>query len=253
MEVVGRPVLCPVTDFRTTRRPLAYPPAIDTDLAEVGFSLLRASLALRETSGDSLAVRSGFARAGNAFEALVQNGAPDDVARGFNRVMGAAAYHLAGYSALAFSLMSQGVEQANFAPAEEAIVLLILRDLNGLSRQARAWLLDPINSDAEIARRLEVEEVEPDQAVAAVITSTVYRAFAFFQFALQTGESPLVEGSFFRVRCRYPKAPTRSLYGGSPASRLILSMTSGPVASMKFYPRTGLRARNPTTPLDACS
>ena len=78
----------------------AFAESIDTDLAEVGFSLLRASLALRETSGDSPATRSGFVRAGNAFEALVQNGAPDDVARGFNRVMGAAAYHLAGYSLL---------------------------------------------------------------------------------------------------------------------------------------------------------
>jgi hypothetical protein len=92
--------------------------AIDTDLAEVGFSLLRASLALRESGADPAIWRSGFVRAGNAFEALVHNGAPDDVGRGFNRVIGAAAFHLAGYSALAFSLMSQGAAQANLAPAE---------------------------------------------------------------------------------------------------------------------------------------
>jgi hypothetical protein len=121
----------------------AFADSIDTDLSELGFSLLRASLALREIGGDPATWRSGFARAGNAFEALVQNGAADDVGRGFNRLIGAAAYHLAGYSALAFSLMAQGVEQANFAPAEQAIVLLILRDLNAVSRQARTWLLDP--------------------------------------------------------------------------------------------------------------
>lgn len=166
--------------------------SIDTDLAEVGFSLLRGSLALRENGGDIAAWRAGFARAGNAFEALVQNGFPDDIDRGFNRVMGASAYHLAGYSALAFSLMSQGLEQANLAPAERAIIALILRDLTGLSRQARAWLLNPANSDATVTQRLEAHEIDPDDVVTVVVTSTIFRAFAFFQFALQTGEAALV-------------------------------------------------------------
>jgi hypothetical protein len=171
----------------------AFAASIDTDLAEVGFSLLRASLALRETGGDPVAWRSGFVRAGNAFEALVQNGPPDDVARGFNRVMGAAAYHLAGYSALSFSLMTQGADGANLAPAEQALVSLILRDLDGLSLRARTWLLNPINGDAELAGRLEAEEIGPDDVVTSVVTSTIYRAFAFFQFALQTGEAVLVD------------------------------------------------------------
>jgi hypothetical protein len=171
----------------------AFAPSIDTDLAEIAFSLLRASLALRESGGDPTTWRGGFARAGNAFEALVQNGSPDDAARGFNRVMGATAYHLAGYSALAFSLMSQAAAQANLAPAEQALVALILRDLNELSRQARTWLLDPTNGDAELARRIEAEEIDPDDVVTTVVTSTIYRALAFFQFALQTGEGMLAE------------------------------------------------------------
>jgi hypothetical protein len=167
--------------------------SIDTDLAEVGFSLLRASLALREASGDPAVWRNGFAHAGNAFEALVQNGPPDDVARGFNRVIGAAAYHLAGYSALSFSLMSQGVDAANRAPAERGIISLIMRDLDRLTREARAWLLDPANGDDALVSRLEAEEIDPDDVVTTVVTSSIYRAFAFFQLALQTGEAALVE------------------------------------------------------------
>jgi hypothetical protein len=167
--------------------------SIDVDLAEVGLSALRAALALREAGGAPEVWQTGFVRAGNAFEALVHNGAPNDVARGFNRVMGAAAYHLAGYSALAFSLMSLGPNSGNLAPAEEAIVRLLLRDLDALSSQARAWLLNVANTDDEIARRLEVQEIEPDDAVTTIVTSTIYRAFAFFHFALQTGDSALVE------------------------------------------------------------
>lgn len=171
----------------------AYGTFIDVDLAEFGFSILRAALALREMGDNSETVRSSFVRAGNAFEALVQNGAPDDVSRGFNRVMGAAAYHLGGYSALAFSLMSQGTEGKNLAPAERAIVLLILRDLSTLSQSARNWLLDINNSDSEVARRLEIEEIDPDDAVSIIATTSIFRAFAFFHFALQTGDEPLVE------------------------------------------------------------
>jgi hypothetical protein len=171
----------------------AFAPTIDVDLAEVGFSLLRASLGLKESGGDATIWRDGFERAGNSFKALVQNGATDDVARGFNRVIGAAAYHLAGKTALAFSLMSQAIGEQNLAPAEEAIVSLILRTLDRLSDQARTWLSDPRNSDDALAQRLDADEIDPDDAISSVITSTIYRAFAFFEFALQTGEVTLVE------------------------------------------------------------
>lgn len=69
---------------------------LDTDLSEYGFSLLRACLALREQQADAAVWRPGLLKAGNAFEALVRNGSPETLQRGFWRVMGAASYHLAG-------------------------------------------------------------------------------------------------------------------------------------------------------------
>src|SRR5262245_32762932 len=79
--------------------------AIDTDLAEYGFSVLRAALSLRERDDAANGSQRGFERAARAFESLVQNGSPDDVERGFYRVIACAAYHLAGYSAIAYSLL----------------------------------------------------------------------------------------------------------------------------------------------------
>ena len=166
---------------------------IETDLAEYGFSLLRASLALREAGGEPEIWRRGFVRAGNAFESLVQNGSPEAISRGFFRVIGAASYHLASYSALAFSLISQGPDSRNLAPIEEALVSLISRDLTTLGARARAWLLDPIHSDESLARAVSEKEIEPDDVVMVVVTSTVFRAFSFFEFALQTGTDVLVE------------------------------------------------------------
>ena len=74
---------------------------IDTDLAEYGFSVLRAALALKEAAGPAEISQRAFEKAAVAFECLVRNGPPEAVERGFYRVIAGAAYHLAGYSAIA--------------------------------------------------------------------------------------------------------------------------------------------------------
>lgn len=168
---------------------------LDSDLAEYGFSLLRACLALREHEGESEVWRSGFLRAGNAFESLVRNGSPEAPARGFFRTMGAASHHLAGYSAMAFSLIKQQEQDPNFAPSELAIARLLLRDLRGLRDDALKWLRDPTNQDSAIRIRLTEGDLDIDDALSIVLTTTVYRAFAFFEFGLATGESTLYESA----------------------------------------------------------
>jgi replicative superfamily II helicase len=170
----------------------AFSEGIDQDLADYGLSMLRASMAARELGGDPIVWRLGFVRAGNAFEALVQNGSVDDVSRGFFRVVGAASYHLANYSALAFSLLSQADGTQNRSPVEEALMLLIVRDLQELGVQARAWLQDENHSDAAIAHAVTAGEIDPDDVVSLIATSTMFRALAFFEFALQTGAEQLV-------------------------------------------------------------
>jgi replicative superfamily II helicase len=171
----------------------AFSEGMDQDLADYGLSMLRASMAARELGGDPVLWRLGFVRAGNAFEALVQNGRLDDVSRGFFRIVGAASYHLANYSALAFSLLSQAVATQNRSPVEEALALLIVRDLQGLSARAKAWLQDATHGDVALAQAAAAGETDPDDIVAEIATSTMFRALAFFEFALQTGAEQLVE------------------------------------------------------------
>ncbi|MBJ2067631.1 DEAD/DEAH box helicase [Serratia odorifera] len=170
----------------------AFSEGLDSDLADYGFSVLRASLALRELGGDAVTWRKGFVQAGGAFEALVQNGSQADASRGFYRTMGAASYHLANYSALAFSLLSQLQADQNRSPAEDALALLIVRDLQGLVQRAREWLSSPANRDEGIARAAAEGALDPDDIVSRVATSTMFRALVFFEFALQTGQESLV-------------------------------------------------------------
>ena len=173
---------------------------LDTDLSEFGFSLLRASLALREQGGDPGVWRNGCVKAGNSFEALVRNGSPHSPQRGFWRVMGSASYHLAGYSAMAFSLMVQHEEEPNFAPAEQAIVQLLLRDLRQLRRDAQHRLHNEAHRDAAIQNALDEDTIDFDDALSSILTTTVYRAFAYFEFALATGSDDLQEEALRLLR-----------------------------------------------------
>ena len=105
---------------------------IETDLANHGFALLRAAMALRARGGFAELTGKAFERAGNAFEALIRNSNPEAVDRGFRRTMAAAAYHLAGFSAVAYSLFNEATGDLNLTPGEVAVMRLILRDLGGL-------------------------------------------------------------------------------------------------------------------------
>ena len=109
---------------------------IETDLAEHGFALLRGAMALRAQAGASELTSEAFERAANAFEALVRNGDPEARERGFRRTIAAAAYHLAGFSAVAYSLFNETAEDLNTSPGETAIRHLILRDFGQLRRRA---------------------------------------------------------------------------------------------------------------------
>ena len=143
---------------------------IDVDLAEHGFSLLRAALSLRELDGTSALCQRAFERSGNAFESLVRNGAPEAEERGFYRTIAGAAYHLAGYSAIAYSLFGeQQVSDLNANAAEAALILLILRDLDRLREYVKSQLLDEGNADARVSASLEAGEIDSDEAISTIL------------------------------------------------------------------------------------
>ena len=160
---------------------------IETDPNEHAFSVLRAALALREKAGPSELLSRGFERAANTFEAIVRNGDPGARKRGFHRTLAAAGYHLAGYSAVAYSLFNETDENLNASPAETAVMLLILRDLDRLRTFVRAWLVDDDHGDGTLTFSLDIDLVDPDEAIATILNTTICRSLAFFDFALQMG------------------------------------------------------------------
>lgn len=168
---------------------------IETDLAEHGFALLRGAMALRAQAGASELTSKAFERAANAFEALVRNGDPEAPDRGFRRTIAAAAYHLAGFSAVAYSLFNETADDLNTSPGETAIRHLILRDLDQLRGFVREWLGDAAHGDEQIAEALRGEDPDVDEVLSTILNTTICRALAFFDFALETGEPEPIESA----------------------------------------------------------
>lgn len=168
---------------------------IEIDLAEHGFALLRGAMALRAQAGASELTSKAFERAANAFEALVRNGDPEAPDRGFRRTIAASAYHLAGFSAVAYSLFNETADDLNTSPGETAIRHLILRDLDQLRGFVREWLDDKARGDEQIAEALRGEESDVDEVLSTILNTTICRALAFFDFALETGEPEPIESA----------------------------------------------------------
>lgn len=168
---------------------------IETDLAEHGFALLRGAMALRTQAGASELTNKAFERAANAFEALVRNGDPEAPDRGFRRTIAAAAYHLAGFSAVAYSLFNETAEELNATLGETAIRHLILRDLGQLRGFVRDWLGNEAHGDKQMAEALGGDDPDIDEVLSTILNTTICRALAFFDFALETGEQEPIESA----------------------------------------------------------
>ena len=138
-----------------------YGSELSDDLLSYGYSLLLHGLRYTELGGDADRGRSAFAVAAEALEAVAAKGVADPE-RDFHCLVAAAAYHLGRFSARAYSLLHKGLTKANLSTVERGLAKLMLRDLNGLSRDIETWFkAGKANDDALIAGLSRIPEV-PD-------------------------------------------------------------------------------------------
>jgi hypothetical protein len=161
--------------------------SLTDDLLDYAYTVLNMALRLRSQSR-GISLEHPFLVAGEAIEAAIHRGA-DAKESGFHRVSAAVAFHLARYSARAYSILPAVASEANLAPTESALVELLRRNLDGLHRIYANWLSDPERSDDGVAKRLrEDEDFDSGDASGEVIVSAFMRALALFDHAITTGE-----------------------------------------------------------------
>ena len=110
---------------------------LSTDLLDHGFGVLALSLELRQLGGESKVVKEGLYTAAEALESAVRRGEGADIERGFHLTLAAAAFHIGGYAARAFSLFETDLASLNLASYERALVFLMRRNFPLLRQNRR--------------------------------------------------------------------------------------------------------------------
>lgn len=190
-----------------------FSPDLTTDLLDHGFQLLSSALSLHAAEGDMEVVRRGLYPAAESLESAARHDDRTVVERGFHLTMAAAAFHIGGYAARAYSLFEGSLAGLNLSSYETALVHLMRRDLAALRRTFVGWLSDERNSDEGVLARLQGEDgVNPDDdfgaddVVAMALTRHFHRAIATYEHALVTGN----EGYFLRALTNFVRGELAS-------------------------------------------
>jgi superfamily II DNA/RNA helicase len=192
----------------------AFSPQLSFDLHSYAYGLLGMGLRLLELGGDPNQARIAFEQAATALEAVMARGTRAEADRDFHFVMAAASYHLAHLSARAYSLLAIVAAEENFSPIEQALALLMRRDITELRARVYAFRLDGNGSDATIAALFQQRLAEPAAADAPerdgqdflfegldlALTDAFFSSVATFLLALDRGERALVERAIAQLR-----------------------------------------------------
>lgn len=196
----------------------SFSPTLSYDLSGYGYSLLSLALRLRELGGDDTLCREAFEKAASAISDIINNGKPDDPENGFHRVLSAASYHLGRFSAKAYSLLYNNIENENLSHIEKMLCLLIMRRFDDLDAAAMSWKLSGIGSDKVIAEIIEkgVSQIESNEeefeqsdddgidsieipAIDLAINDNYVSSLSDFLLALETGNYLLKQNAINRI------------------------------------------------------
>lgn len=192
-----------------------FAPTLSYDLHSYAYSLLGMGLRLREQGGNQDIARAAFEHAAMSLESLLIKGSPNDEARSFHYAIAGAAYHLARFSARAYSVLIHGQRNGRFSPIERSLCHLILRDLEALEREILTFRTSGPGDDATIRANLEQqwnaigdhdafpetdgESYTADALVAAII-DTFLAGMGLFLFAIERGDQRFVDQARDRLR-----------------------------------------------------
>ena len=233
----------------------SFSPLLTYDLLSYAYSLMTQGLRLLDQSSEGEAARNAFEHAASAIEAVTTRG-PASVDRDFHRLMAGACYHLARYAARAFSLLHEGLNEANLSIPERALALLMLRDhdaLEVLIRDHRTG--DGGSEEAMIARLASVvasvaDPVDGDDEVPAPLLQVVDQALAdnfigalgMALLAFERGEGELIGAAVKQLTVGLESAAELNLVPSWWCHRLTIHLL-GDLWSSSFH------ARLPTQPL----
>jgi len=179
------------------------------DLLAYAYALMIQGLRLLDQGEKPEIAQSAFENAASAIESVITRGRADNESD-FHRLMAAACYHLAHYSARAYSLMHESLTKANLSYPERALALLMLRDIDTLEAFiAENRLSGRASDDALIGMLAETngfaaedEEDTEERLIVAVdvaLADNFLGALGIALLAFERGERELLDIALVRV------------------------------------------------------
>ncbi|MFF1832382.1 DEAD/DEAH box helicase [Paenarthrobacter sp. NPDC058040] len=213
-----------------------FEPRLSHDLLSYGYALLEHGLELSDLDGSAEASRRAFENAATAIESVIARGEVT-TQLGFHRVVAAASFHLARFSARAFSLLTATRYDQNISPTEKCLVLLMLRDLDGLTMLVSESRADGRSADASLAEELR-STLAPDDdnngdsadvldVVDAALTDAFMGAIGVAMLAFERGEPTLLSDAIARLEVGMRGAATLSMVPHWWCHRLAIHLLRG--------------------------
>lgn len=208
------------------------------DLLSYGYALLEHGLELSELEGSAEVSRQAFENAAAAIESVIARGeiTPE---LGFHRVVAAASFHLARFSARAYSLLAATRNDQNVSPTERCLVLLMLRDLDTLTRLVSGSRADDKAADASLAEELR-STLDPGDGnddleggvdvldvVDAAMTDAFMGAISAAMLAFERGEPALLTDAIARLEAGMRGAAALSMVPQWWCHRLAIHLLRG--------------------------
>ena len=180
----------------------AFPSSLTRELLDLGYGVLGLALELRDanrelTAGEGFETQDALRVAAESIESAVRRGDPKDGDRPRHLVIGAAAFHLAGFAARSYSLLPISAINNHLASSEKALGYLLRGDFSLLREHIIEWLNAPAHSDAEVAAQLLNTESDfgPEDAAIMALAATYHRALGLADTALLFGAEEVFESS----------------------------------------------------------
>ncbi|SLJ91188.1 DEAD/DEAH box helicase [Novosphingobium mathurense] len=225
------------------------------DLLAYAYTLMTQGLRLLDVNAERETARMAFESAASAIEAVIARGPASDE-RDFHRLIAGACYHLARYAARAFSLLHQGLNEANLTLPEKCLALLMLRDIEGLHAlvgDARLGALGSEDSLIEILATIEAPlefddgEEEPEEKILDVVDMALadhfLGAMGIALLAFERGERELLDAALARLKVGLGAAGDLNLVPHWWCHRLAIHLL-GDLWSSSFHERLPLEPPN---------
>jgi len=177
------------------------------DLLSYGYALLSDGLDILEGGGDPNIARRAFEFAADAIESVSAKGT-ENQDRDFHRFIAASAYHLARYTARAFSMLIKSGATPNLSMTETALSLLMLREIDALEDLISEFKRSGSGTDGALSEQLAVllnaeasddeEDSEAENILSVfevALTDNFFSALATAMLAFERGDNDLLESA----------------------------------------------------------